>query len=183
MNNPLLFILFLLSFACSYKIHNRYAKVYFEFNDTKYYPSNLNLSVILLDFGSDYEPIEPKLVALVDPKLDTLFKTSIIKITYNELGIEFLIQSNLQIPVKEGYILECGDINFDEITITEVKIQSPQIRTNIGVTIGDSRESVENKFGPSELPWTPTGYNSHGLSFELNKQEQVEKINIYKPFK
>lgn len=159
-----------------------YDKAYFQINTQKYLVSELNLELILKEFGSDYEPIEIKSMAIVDSKLKPLNQSSFFRIIYTDKGIEFLIKSDKEILLDQGMIKENNQIEFSKITPEEVRIFDNKIVTNVGVQIEDSIEKVEDLFGESEVGWAPTTYPSIGLGFNLNNHKQVEQISIRKPY-
>jgi hypothetical protein len=180
MKLKLLIFLFLVLF--SQNSYPGYDEAYFKINNKKYMVSELNLKIILDEFGSNYEPIEVKTVALVDANLKPINQTSFIRLIYKDEGIEFFIKCNKEIPLSDGFIQKNTQIDFTEIRPEEVRIYSKDVTTNVGVEIGDSQATVENLFGKSEAGWAPVIYRSIGLGFDLDEQKEVKQISISKPY-
>lgn len=180
MKLKLLILFYLLPF--SHNPYPGYDKAYFEVNNKKYIVSELNLQTILKEFGSNYEPIEVKTVAIVNSNLKPINQTSLFRLIYKDEGVEFLIKSDKEISLSEGILQNTNQIDLTQIPPAEVRIHGKDITTNVGVQIGDSQETVEKIFGKSEAGWAPVMYNSIGLGFNLDAQKKVEQISISKPF-
>ena len=180
MKLKLLIFLFLVPFFQN--SYPGYDEAYFHVNNKKYMVSELNLEIILDEFGSNYEPIEAKTAALVDSNLKPINQTSFLRLIYNDEGVEFFIKSDKEIPLSDGFVRKSNQIDFTQITPEEVRIYSKDVTTNVGIQIGDSQETVENLFGKSEAGWAPVKYRSIGLGFNLDAQKKVEQISISKPY-
>lgn len=175
-------LIFLFFVPFSQNSYPGYEEAYFQVNNKKYKVSELNLDIILDEFGSNYEPIEAKTASTVDSNLKPINQTSFFRIIYKDEGVEFFFKSDKEIPLSDGFVLKSNQFDFTQIPPAEVRIYSKNVTTNVGVQIGDSQAAVENLFGKSEVGWASVNYPTIGLGFNLDENKEVEQISISKPY-